>query len=262
MKPRRRESDPSPAADSDTSPLLSLVILCYRAGEYVHEFVRRAEQTLQSGGISDYELILVGNYVKGCEDATPLVVRELAACNPRVECSAVPKEGWMGWDMRTGLELARGRYLGVIDGDGQMPVSDVVSVFEKIRKENLDLAKTFRTTRGDGPRRKVISYGFNLVFRLLFPGTTVRDINSKPKIFTREAYERMTLTSDDWFIDAEIVLEARRLGLRIGEVPTGFLGLTGRRSFIRAAAVLEFLRNLTAYRVRAFRREREHGAAR
>ena len=74
-------------------------------------------------------------------------------------------------------------------------------------------------------------------------------MNSKPKILTRNAYSRMHLKSDDWFIDAEIMIQARRLGLRISELPTGFLGLTGRRSFVRPAAILEFLRNLIRYRI-------------
>ena len=78
-------------------------------------------------------------------------------------------------------------------------------------------------------------------------------MNSKPKILTREAYARMDLTSDDWFIDAEIMIQARRLGLKVGEVPTGFLGLTGRRSFISMSAIFEFLANLARYRLREWR---------
>ena len=88
----------------------------------------------------------------------------------------------------------------------------------------------------------------------LFPGLAVRDVNAKPKILTRSAYERLALRSDDWFIDAEILIQARRLGFRIGEIETEFLGLTGRRSFISMAAVVEFLRNLWRYRLLELRR--------
>ena len=91
-------------------------------------------------------------------------------------------------------------------------------------------------------------------------GLRARDMNSKPKILSREAYERMRLGADDWFIDAEIMIEARRLGLRIGEVPTGFLGLSGRRSFVSAGAVLEFLRNFALYRLRELRERGPRGA--
>src|SRR5262249_23608326 len=124
------------------------------------------------------------------------------------------------------------------------------------REQQLDLAKTYRRQRGDGLKRKLYSFVLNGLFDLLFPGLSVRDINAKPKIFTRAAYERMSLQSTDWFIDAEMLIQARRLGLRVGEIETEFLGLTGRRSFVRVTAVFEFLRNLVRYRIREFRRSR------
>jgi len=199
--------------------------------------------------------VLVGNYVAGSDDTTPDVVRELAAGDPRIVCSAVVKEGMMGWDLRSGLAVATGQYLAVIDGDGQVLVEDLVRIYRLLREQGLDLAKTYRKQRGDGLKRKVISLVFNGLFHVLFPGVLARDINAKPKILTRAAFERMTLQSSDWFIDAEIMIQARGLGLRVGETETEFLGLTGRRSFITMAAVFEFLRNLLRYRTLEFRRK-------
>jgi glycosyltransferase involved in cell wall biosynthesis len=235
-------------------PELSVIVLCYRSGEAARSFTAGIGKALVNAGIGDYQLVLVGNYIAGRDDPTPAVVRELAAADPRVVCSAVAKEGMMGWDLRSGLALATGRYLAIIDGDGQVLVDDLVRVFRLIREQRLDLAKTYRLQRGDGIRRKALSLVFNATFHLLFPGVPVRDINAKPKILTRSAYERLALESDDWFIDAEIVIQASRLGFRIGETETEFLGLTGRRSFVRLAAVFEFLRNLVRYRIRELRR--------
>lgn len=235
------------------TPELSVVVLCYRSGGAARSFAARLGKTLLDAGIDNYQLVLVGNYVDGSGDTTPDVVRELAAGDPRIVCSAVVKQGMMGWDLRSGLALATGEYLAVIDGDGQVLVEDLVRVYRLLRERGLDLAQTYRKQRGDGLKRKLFSLGLNGLFHLLFPGLPVRDINAKPKILTRAAFERMTLQSDDWFIDAEILIEARRLGLRIGEIETEFLGLTGRRSFVNMAAVFEFLRNLLRYRIREFR---------
>jgi glycosyltransferase involved in cell wall biosynthesis len=158
----------------------------------------------------------------------------------------------MGWDMRSGLALTDGEYIAVIDGDGQMPVGDLVRVYQKIRDEDFDLVKTYRIKRGDTAWRKIISFFYNLFFHLLFPGLKARDINSKPKIFTRWAFEKFNLKSDDWFIDAEIMIQARRHKLKIGELPTVFLGLSGRRSFVKIKAIFEFIRNLIVYRIIEF----------
>jgi glycosyltransferase involved in cell wall biosynthesis len=236
-------------------PDLSVVVLCYRSGDAARSYAARISKVLLDAGIDNYQLVLVGNYVAGSGDTTPDVVRELAAGDPRIVCSAVEKQGMMGWDMRSGLSLATGEHLAVIDGDGQVLVEDLVRIYRLLREQGLDLAKTYRTRRGDGLKRKLFSLVFNGLFHLLFPGLPARDINAKPKILTRSAYERLDLRSDDWFIDAEILIQARRLGFRIGEMETEFLGLTGRRSFIKMASVVEFLYNLLRYRILELRRK-------
>jgi len=235
-------------------PDLSVVVLCYRSGSAARSCAARIGQVLRKAGIDNYQLVLVGNYAAGSDDTTPDVVRGLAAGDSRIVCSAVAKQGMMGWDMRSGLSLATGEHLAVIDGDGQVLVEDLVRIYRLLCEQGLDLAKTYRSRRGDGLRRKLFSLVFNGLFHLLFPRLSVRDVNAKPKILTRSAYERLTLQSDDWFIDAEILIQASRLGFRIGEIETEFLGLTGRRSFISLAAVIEFLRNLFRYRLLELRR--------
>ena len=63
----------------------------------------------------------------------------------------------------------------------------------------------------------------------------------------------MDLKSNDWFIDAEIMIQARRLKFKIGEVSTIFRGLEGKRkSFIGLPAIVEFMKNLVVFRIREF----------
>ncbi len=248
------ESEQDLAQAGGDTPLLSIVVLAYRSGVRARAVVAQAIEALQTASITDFELILVGNYVEGENDETPEVVRELAASYNRVRCCVLPKKGWMGWDMRKGLDLAKGDLIAVIDGDGQMPVVDVVRLFALMSSGECDLAKTYRVSRGDGWKRRLISTAYNLLFRVLFPGIGTSDANAKPKMMTRAALEGMDLHSDDWFIDAEIMLEARRANLVVKELPTNFTALEGRASFVRPVALLEFLRNLLKYRLREFKR--------
>ena len=236
----------------ERSPALSVVVLCYRSGDSAEDFVERLKAELSAADI-DFELVLVGNYVEGTRDPTPEVVTRLSEGDHRIRCSAIPKQGWLGWDVRCGLDLTTGDVVGFIDGDGQVPVSEISRLYRLIASGRFDLVKTYRVTRGDGTTRRILSTIFNVMFHVLFPGSTARDINSKPKLMTRSTYEAMTLSSDDWFIDAEIMLYARRLGLRIGELASDFRGLSGRRSFVGPRAVIEFLHNLARYRWREWR---------
>lgn len=235
------------------NPDLSIVILCYKAGKSIKEFVNKIILLTQKNNISSYELILVGNYTKNSNDITPKIVAEIASQNPKIKFSAEEKRGMMGWDMKSGLALSSGNYIAVIDGDSQMPAEDLVKIYKKIKEEKLDLAKTYRVKREDDLWRKIISLFYNLSFKILFPGLKSRDINSKPKIFSRETYKNFNLISDDWFIDAEIMIQARRLNLKIGEIPTFFQELQGRKSFIKPAAILEFIKNLIIFRIKEFK---------
>lgn len=194
-----------------------------------------------------WELVLVGNYIEGSDDETPEVVRELAERWPDVSAVVRPKEGMMGWDMRMGLNAARGEYLGVIDGDGQFPVEAVIACLLKAEMDGLDLTKTYRVRRDDGIYRRMISYAYNGLFKLFF-GLQIHDVNSKPKIIRREKYELLNLESDDWFADAEIMIRARQAGLSIGEIPVHFALNETRASFVKPRAILEFMSNLIRYR--------------
>ena len=233
---------------SNSRPELSVVVLCYRAGEYARQFVAQLSNELQASSI-DYDSILVANFLPGSNDKTPEIIKEIARDDPRCHPITKEKKGMMGWDMRSGLEAATGCHLAVIDGDGQMPTSDIVKVYRVLQVGHYDVVKTFRAQRFDGLYRKTLSSIYNLLFRILFPSASMlRDINSKPKVMTREAYGRMKLISNDWFTDAEIMIEALRNEENIGEVSTIFYENERRSSFVPISAIFEFLRNLLYYR--------------
>lgn len=229
-----------------TMPYFSLVVLCYRSGHSIVPFVEKLRQVLSRCNFS-WEIVLVGNYIAESNDETPQVVRGLANRWPNVNAVIRPKEGMMGWDMRMGLNAARGDYIGVIDGDGQFPVEAVIACLLKAEIENLDLTKTYRVRRDDGIYRRLISYMYNGLFKLLF-GLQIHDVNSKPKIIRRDKYKLLDLQSDDWFADAEIMIRARETGLTIGEIPVHFALNDMRSSFVKPAALFEFMSNLIRYR--------------
>ncbi len=233
---------------SYSTPNLSVVVLAYRSGETLREFVDSLVYLLDREE-PEWELVLVANHFSDDGDKTPEIAKQIAQSNVRIKAITRVKKGMMGWDMRSGLEATTGKTLAVIDGDGQMPCEDVVRVYRKLINENLELAKTYRFNRDDGAYRKTISIIYNMVFKFLFPGLMSRDINSKPKVMTREVYRQMDLRSDGWFVDAEIMILARRMRLKIGELGTGFSCLINRPSFIKIVSIFEFLGNLVRFRV-------------
>ncbi len=200
-------------------PDISVVILCYKSGAYARTFYKRVADILKNNGLN-YEIVLVGNHYPGSGDETPQIVEELAKMNERTVTVIKAKEGkhcGMGWDLISGLDATSGKTITVIDGDGQIAPEDIPRLYETLKKGNYDLVKGRRISRGDSFYRKFISFVFNTIMQVFFPGIP-RDVNGKPKLFTREVYEKLKLESGDWFIDAEIMIKARRLKLKMGEI--------------------------------------------
>jgi glycosyltransferase involved in cell wall biosynthesis len=231
-----------------SAPELSAIVLCYRAGESIRRVVEPLHAMLEESGVR-YELILVANYHDGVADSTPAVVEEFAQSHQNVRVLAEIKQGAMGWDMRSGLAAARGAFIVVIDGDAQNPVEDLLRMYRVMKQSGADVMKGRRISRFDGPYRRIVSGLFNALFVLMFGTRGLWDINGKPKGLTRSAYEQLQLRSDDWFIDAEIVLGARELGLTVVEMPVVFRRNEERASFVRVSAIYEFLDNMLRARV-------------
>jgi len=232
-------------------PEISVVILCYKAGQRTYNFVDRIVRLLNRS-IPSWEIILVGNYFENSNDETPNVVKDIASKNKNIKAMAIPKQGMMGWDARNGLAMATGNYICIIDGDEQMSYRDIVRVYRKIKKEDLDFVKTYRAKRFDGTIRIIVSFIYNIIFILLFPGIKASDVNSKPKIIKKEILHKMNLTSNDWFFDAEMMIQVRRLKLKIGLIPAKFYKCNYRNSFVKFSAIFEFIKNLLYARFKEF----------
>ena len=74
-------------------------------------------------------------------------------------------------------------------------------------------------------------------------------MNGQPKGLTRAAHERLDLRTDDWFTDAEILLKAKELGLRVVEVPVRFHPRRAGGSNVGPGTVWEFLVNMARWRL-------------
>ena len=241
----------------ETQPEISVVILAYRENIQIKDFVQQVVAGFDDARIDDYELVLVANYDVNSrdDDPTPEIIRCMATEEKRIISVTLPKRGMMGWDVRQGLQVTKGKAIAVIDGDGQMPPMDLVRLFRVMNSGEFQFVKTYRIERGDGRFRLVMSKVFNGLFRLLFPACHYKDINSKPKLILRSALEQMNLTSDGWFIDGEIILEAMRLDLSFAEIPTKFGENEWRGSFINVGSIIEMFASMMMYRIKLWLRD-------
>lgn len=238
-----------PAAGPDAgAPDVSLIVPCYNERELLEHTIPPLFQAL-SGAFPRCELILVDN---GSTDGTADVIARLLRLDPRIRTTRVPVNLGYGLGVLTGYEVVRGRCIGHIPADGPVAPDDVAAIARRAVAEGPGaLVTAVRLQRRDTWVRRLVSRSYNLVFFFLF-GKLTQDINGTPKFIHADDLKRMAPRSRDYFLEAEMMLKAGRLGMRMVPVRVYSRSREGGRSKVSARLVkacLEFVRNLVRARM-------------
>lgn len=237
-------------------PQVSLAIPCYNEAESIGATAPGIVQAFQRAGVH-LELILVDN---GSTDRTGAIIDELIRGGLPASKIALPINQGYSAGILAGLAACRAPIIGFVHADGQVAPDDVVMVYRLMEhREQRVLAKVRRRFRQDSWKRKIVSIIYNGMMQVLFGWLGAIDINGSPKLFSRANFLRMRLQSRDWFLDPEIILKAKGLGLRVIEIDVEGRARHGGASNVRRETILEFLANICRYRfgtpLRRWRRE-------
>ena len=224
---------------------LSIAILFYNEQDNIRNVVRSLLMELNKNKVN-YELILVNN---GSSDSTPRIIENIRKSNPRIKQINIKKNQGYGYGVISGLNAAKGEYIGFIDGDGQVSPRYAIDAYNKIKDAGAGLCITKRSKRPERYIRKIASIGYNSILNSLF-FTHFWDINSKPKIIKQKFYKQLNLYSKDWFIDAEIVLKARRKNLKIIELPVIYRERSKGKSNIKSSIIKELLGDIIKFKLK------------
>ncbi len=222
----------------------SVVVPAYNEAENLKVLLPRLMSALEPLG--SFEVLLVNN---ASNDATSQVAAEFQTKYPRLRLVTEPTLGY-GRAVLAGLRESKGEYLGIIRSDNQEKSEDLTRMLQELAMGQSDFYKAVRRTRtNDGLRRIIISLVFNFLFHTLFDLKS-RDLNATPKVFTRRFYTGAQLESTDWFIDAEMVIKAEKLGYKIRETEIEYLPRLKGKSKVRTRHIFEFLGNMLRWRTR------------
>jgi glycosyltransferase involved in cell wall biosynthesis len=227
-------------------PALSLVLPCYDEEEVIEKTVEDLFAAFDRAGRT-LEIVAVDN---GSRDRTGEILQQLSVRHATLVTARVETNVGYGNGLLAGLPRATAPWVGILCADGQVAAEDVAALFLAAERAQAPAVfKVRRRFRRDGLRRKIVSVLYNLLMAAVFPGLGSIDVNGNPKLLPRASLERMRLRSRDWFLDAEILLEARRLGLPVVESDVAGFARTGGASNVRASTCLEFARNILRARL-------------
>ena len=220
---------------------ISLILLFYNEEENVIKVVNDLRSTLASAGFN-FNLILVDN---GSQDRTPILIQNLVDGDSSLKKVTIAENLGFGWGAIRGMETAQSSWVGYMGGDGQVDPEDVVKLLN-LRQSGYDMIKVRRTLRQDGFIRAWISNVYVMMICLAF-GMPFYDVNATPKIFKTEWLRKFHLVSRDWFLDAEILIKSKLMGLTVREVSIIFQKREGGSSSVNLWTIFEFLKNIIKF---------------
>jgi glycosyltransferase involved in cell wall biosynthesis len=125
----------------------------------------------------------------------------------------------LGGALRSGFDAACHEWILYMDSDLPIRMDDALQVLPLA--QDADMVIGWRISRAESTRREVMSWVYNRLIRWGF-GLRVRDVNFAFKLFKRSLYRKIRLRSEGSFIDAELLLEMRRVGARLAELPMNY----------------------------------------
>jgi O-antigen/teichoic acid export membrane protein len=198
---------------------LSVVMPYYNPGEPLGANLSRLLAVLHECDVS-FEIIPVAD---GCTDGSDLIVRGWQ--DPAVRGVVLADHQGKGAALRVGLSVGRGRYVGFIDGDGDIEPGLLIQLVDLIRSDAPDIvfgSKRHPLSQVAYPRiRRLYSWAYQQLIRALFH-LDVRDTQTGLKLIRREVLaDVLPRTVENRFaFDLELFVLARQLGYRnLVEVP-------------------------------------------
>ena len=232
---------------------LGLVIPLLNEHELVTEVVASIHSTLEAAEIS-HIIVLVNN---GSTDQTGAKIDDLAQSDSVHAIHLRENAGYGGgilagfaWLEQDGLPDV----VGWCWGDGQVSPQVLPSLFTACLNGS-HIAKVTRKDRRDGLSRQLVTTGYAAATRAL--GIRTADVNGCPKLMTQEAFNVLQPESQDWFLDAELIIGAEEHDWSIHSENVTMQPRRAGRSKVSWKTVVEFGWNLTRWRVQSSRRSKK-----
>jgi len=204
--------DESPLKELDSSyqgaVSISVFLPCYNEQDNVGRTVEQAITVLESLNI-DFELIIVDD---GSFDATCKIADKIAAQNKRVKAVHHPTNLGYGAALQSGFKAATKELVFYTDGDGQFDIKEMPPLLPLIAQ--YDIVSCYRLNRQDSFIRKINAWCWTKLVCFLF-GMKIRDIDCAFKLYKREIFDNIKLSSTGALIDAEILARAVLKGYTI-----------------------------------------------
>jgi glycosyltransferase involved in cell wall biosynthesis len=206
----------------------------YNEEAYIRRAVSAAREVLEAH-LPDWEIVVVDD---GSTDGTGAIADALAAQDPRLRVVHNPVNRKLGGALRAGYAAATKDLVFYTDADLPVDLGELPRAVRLLEYQEADVVAAYRFDRtSEGLVRALYTFCYNHLIRTLF-GLRVRDVNFAFKLFRRSVLQKVTLTSDGSFIDAEFLLRARKAGCPIIQIGLDYFPRTRGISTLGSVPVI------------------------
>ena len=222
---------------------LSVFFPAYYDEKNIGKVVDKAVGVCESLDLKDYEITIIED---GSPDNTGKVADELVKKYPKVRCIHHETNKGYGATLWEGFKSARLDYVFYTDGDNQFDLDELKKFVSLIPYS--DIIVGYRKKKQYSKYRKFTSFIYNVILRFSF-GIDYVDIDCAFKLFKRDLFDKITITTNDAFIDAEIMIQAKMLGYSSTEIGVKHLPrLDGISTAARPSIILRTIKEIYKYR--------------
>ncbi len=236
-------------------PRLTFFFPAYNEEENVAETIRRSLAEVGPLVDGSIEVLVIDD---GSTDRTRELAEAAAREDDRITVFHQANRGY-GGALRAGFDNARGELIGFSDGDLQFDLREMSRLVDRLNaaERPVDAVIGYRIKRRDPPHRIFIAKTYNAIVSVLF-GLRVRDIDCAMKLFRREAFEGLPLTTDSPFLSAELLIKLHARGERIAQVGvTHYPRAAGTNTGASFRKILRTFRDIGRLRWALWRRRTE-----
>jgi glycosyltransferase involved in cell wall biosynthesis len=217
------------AAGGEAMIEASLVIPAHNEERRLFDTLVAYESAMRERYQENFEIVVVAN---GCSDGTVRVTDRLAASGLRIRMVEIEAAVGKGGAVLEGFRRVRGEAVAFVDADGATSPGSLMKLFEELDHNDIVIGSRRMegsiVTQPQKLTRRFCGAMFAMLARLLF-GMPYRDTQCGAKVLRGAAARRLCDVVGEmrWTFDLDLLLCARRLGLKISEQPVAWADKEG-----------------------------------
>ncbi|MBP6098864.1 MAG: glycosyltransferase family 2 protein [Candidatus Levybacteria bacterium] len=190
----------------------SAVVPVYNELESLPELVLQLEGVFKKLN-KTFEIVFVDD---GSNDGSLELMQKMAREKKNIRIFSFRKNLGKANALSLGFNKAEGEYILTLDADLQDDPTNLPSMLQKLKEDNLDMVSGWRKDRRDSPLKTISSKLFNRIAVPLVFKVDLHDLNCGLKLYKRELVKEIKIYGG---MHRFIPVIASELGFQVGETP-------------------------------------------